>query len=88
MNETRQKLYRAHVHWDYSGPHVFCHYGHLSACGEWVEGGKDTRWRRTADWYETEAAAKASQAGKVAANGAKMLELAVKLLEDAKAVPA
>jgi|694.fasta_scaffold44976_6 hypothetical protein len=87
MSETRQKLYRAHVHFDHSGAHVFCHYGHLSPCGEWVEGGNDTRWRRTADWYETEAAAEASKAGEVAAKGAKMLEMAVKLLAAAREVP-
>ena len=86
MSETRQKLYRAHIHWDYSGAHVFCHYGHLSACGEWVEGGSDTRWRRTADWYETEAAAEASKAGEVAAMGAKLIDQAKQLLDAARQV--
>ena len=84
-----QRLYRAHIHWEYGGgASVFCHYGYLSPCGEWVQSGNDTRWRRSADWFETEAEAKASKAGEVSAMGAKLLEQAQQLLADAKAVPA
>lgn len=74
------KVYRAHVNWDHRGATVWCHYGRLSACGEWVEAG-DTRWRRTAEWFDSEAEAKASKAGEVAARGALLLKQAAALTE-------
>jgi hypothetical protein len=84
MSEQGKRVYRAGIHWDSRGANVFCWYGHVSPCGEWVEGGSDTRWRRTADWHDTEAAAKASKAAEVAAMGAKLLEEAQQLLAAAK----
>jgi hypothetical protein len=80
MSDKGQKVYRAGVHWDFRGANVFVWYGHLSPCGEWVEGGDDTRWRRTADWFESEAEARASKAEEVAAMGAKLIEQANQLL--------
>jgi hypothetical protein len=74
----RQKCYRAHVNWDYRGATVWCHYGYISPCGEWVEVG-DTRHRRTAEWFDTEAAAKASKADEVAQMGAKLINQAAEL---------
>jgi hypothetical protein len=83
-----QRLYRAHVAVDLvSGARVWCHYAYVSEDGEWVQLG-DTRWRRTADWFDTEAQAKASKASEVAAIGAKLIDQAQQLLADAKAVPA
>jgi hypothetical protein len=79
-----QRVYRAHIHWDYQGANVFCHYGNLSHDGEWVEAG-DTRWRATADWFRTEAEAKASKAGEIAAMGAKLIALSKQLLDAAVA---
>jgi len=81
-----QKVYRAHIHWDYRGGNVFCHYGHVSACGQWVEAG-DTNWRLTADWFDTEAQAKASKAGELTAMATKMLEQAHELLRAAEVAP-
>jgi hypothetical protein len=75
----RQKVYRAHIHFDHRGATVFCHYGHVSECGEWVEGG-DTRWRRSADWFDSEVEAKASKAGEISAMAAKLLEQGYELL--------
>ena len=76
----RQKLYRAHVNFDYRGATVWFHYGYLSECGFWVEAG-DTRWRRSDDWFTTETEAKASKAGEVAAMGARLINQAKALLE-------
>jgi hypothetical protein len=87
MNDDVQKVYRAYIHWDYRGANVFCNYGTLSSCGEWVEAG-DTRWRRTADWFDTVADAKASKAAEIAAMGAKMIDQAKQLLDAAKGVTA
>lgn len=78
-----QKVYRAHIHWDYRGASVFCHYGTLSPCGEWVEAG-DTRWRRTADWFDTDAQARASVAGEVSAMAAKLMQQAAELVAAAE----
>ena len=76
----RQRVYRALVSWDHRGATVWCHYGYVSSCGEWVEIG-DTRHRRTPDWFDTEAEAKASKAGEVAAMGARLINQAKALLE-------
>ena len=77
MSEA-QKVYRAHVSWNHQGAYVWCHYGYVSQCGEWVEVG-DTRHRKTADWFDTEAAAKASKADEVAQMGAKIITQAAEL---------
>jgi hypothetical protein len=87
MSEQGPRVYRAHIHWDYSGAKVFCHYGHVSACGQWVEAGPDTRWRLTADWFDSEAKAKASKAGEITALATKMLEQAHELLRAAEVAP-
>lgn len=80
MSEQGRKVYRAGIHWDSRGANVFCWYGHVSPCGQWVEGG-DTRWRMTTDWFDTEIQAMASKAGEIAAMGAKLIEQAHDLLE-------
>lgn len=85
MSGDVQKVYRAHIHWDHKGAHVFCHYGYLSHDGEWVESG-DTRWKATSDWHYTEADAKASKAAEVAAMGAKLIDQAKQLLDAARQV--
>ena len=87
MSGDVQKVYRAHITWDHRGATVYCHYGHLSHDGEWVEAG-DTRWRATADWHYTEADAKASKAGEIAAMGAKLIDQAKQLLDAAAEVTA
>jgi len=73
-----QKVYRAHVSWNHQGAYVWCHYGYLSPCGEWVEVG-DTRHRKTAEWFDTEAAAKASKADEVMKMAARIEDQAVAL---------
>lgn len=82
MSNDAKKVYRAWVNYDHKGASVWCNYGHLSPCGKWVEAG-DTRWRRTDEWFDTVAAARASKAAEVAAMGAKMLEQAKQLLDAA-----
>jgi hypothetical protein len=88
MSEQGKRVYRAGIHFDYRGANVFCWFGHVSPCGEWVDFGVDQRGRLTADWHDTEAAAKASKAAEVAAMGAKLLEEAQQLLAAAKEVAA
>jgi len=79
MSEA-QRLYRAGIHWDDRGANLFCYYGHVSPCGEWVDYGRDQRLRRTSDWYETEAEARASKAADIASMGAKLLQQAAELV--------
>jgi hypothetical protein len=86
MTES-QRFYRAHINWDYRGATVFCHYAHLSECGEWLEHG-DNRWRRTAEWYTSEAEARASKAVEVAEMGAKLIRQSAELLAERQAVTA
>lgn len=87
MSEQRQRVWRAHIHYQCNrtkGISTFCHYGYLSPCGQWVEGG-DTRWRRTDDWCDSEAEALARLAPEIAQIGARLLEQAAELLQAAKA---
>ena len=78
MSEA-QKVYRAHVSWDHRGAYVWCQFGYVSQCGEWVEIG-DTRHRLgTAEWFDTEAAAKASKADEVMKMAARIEDQAVAL---------
>lgn len=83
MND-RKKLYRAFVHYTDSGASVFSHYGHVSPCGEWVDGNADTRWRLTPEWRETESEAEAALAPRIAEMGARLLQQAAGLLERAR----
>ena len=86
MSEERKKVYRAHIHYQCSrgkAVSVFCTYGYLSPCGEWVEG-TDVRWRRTPDWCDTEAEAAAKVAPEIAEIGALMIKQASDLLQAAK----
>jgi hypothetical protein len=85
MSGDVQKVYRAHIHWDYRGANVFCNYGNLSHDGEWVEAG-DTRWKATAEWHYTEADARASKAAEIAAMGAKLLKQAAELANGTEVV--
>ena len=87
MTDERQKVYKAHIHYDCSrrkGVSTFCHYGYLSPCGEWVEGG-DMKWRRTPDWCDTEAEALAKLAPEIAEIGARLIQQAGELLEAGRA---
>ena len=77
-----QRVYRAHVHFDHRGANVFCHYGKLSPCGEWVEAG-DTRWRRTAEWFSNEAEAKASMYSQLISQAATIVSQAEALRAEA-----
>ena len=74
----RQKVYRAFLNFDHRGATVWCQFGYVSQCGEWVAVG-DTLHRKTADWFDTEAAAKASKADEVAQMGAKLINQAAEL---------
>jgi hypothetical protein len=76
---TPRKVYRAHVSYSDRGAVVFCHYGHVSPCGQWVAG-NDVQWRRTADWFDSEAEAEASKAGEITAMAAKLIAKANELL--------
>jgi len=75
MTDERQKLYRAWLSFNERGASVWCSCGRASSCGEWVDIG-DIRHRRTDDWHETQAAAKAAHAAAIA-------DMAVKLLKQA-----
>jgi hypothetical protein len=86
MNSNK-RVYRAHIHERFSpedGISVFCHYGHLSPCGQWVDGG-EVQWRRTQEWCDTEAEAKALLAGRIAEIGARLLRQSAELLQAARA---
>jgi len=92
MSDERKKVYRAHLTTNPAvGEPCFCWFGYLSDCGEWVEGG-DTRWRRTREWCDSEAEAKAVLAPQLASMGSRLIEKAAELLaagEEARAgVPA
>ena len=42
MSDERKKVFRAHLTTNPAvGEPCFCHYGYLSDCGEWVDGGKE-----------------------------------------------
>jgi len=82
------RVYRAHINERFSpetGISVFCHYGHVSPCGEWVDGG-NVRWPLTSEWRDTEAEAEAVLAGRIAEIGARLLRQSAELLEAARAV--
>ena len=80
MSDERKKVYRAHLAVDLqNGQPAFCHYGHLSPCGEWVECG-DVRWRRTPEWCDSEAEALAAIAPKLASIGSQLIDKAAKML--------
>lgn len=87
MSDERKRVYKAHIHERFSqetGISVFCHYGHVSPCGEWVDGGS-VQWRRTPEWRDTEAEAEAVLAPQIAQIGARLIQQAAELLEAAKA---
>ena len=81
-----QKAYRPNVSFDYRGAFVWCHVGTVSPCGEWVEAG-DTRWRMSAEWFLSEAAAKASKADEISAMAARLNDQALQLLQLAERPP-
>jgi hypothetical protein len=67
----RQRLYRADLGTSAdakTGHTIFSWYGEVTECGEWVEQGA-TRWRRDGTWFDSEAAALASLAGRIEAIG-------------------
>ena len=79
----RQRLYRAMLGTSVTekqGHSVLTWYGTLTECGEWVEAGQ-TRWRRDGTWFESEAAALASLAGRIEAIGYACLNQAQQLRE-------
>ena len=79
MNE-RRKVYTAYVNWGHNGANVWCQFGYLSECGEWIESASgDTRWRRTPEWFDSEAEAKASKADAVMEMAARIEDQAVAL---------
>ena len=85
MSDERPRVYKAHIHQQFSpkdGISVFCHYGHPSPCGQWVDGGS-VQWRRTPEWRDTEAEALAVLAPRIAEIGARLIQQAAELLEAA-----
>jgi len=88
MSGTGKQVWRGGIDYDCSrktGVGVFAHFGHVSPCGEWVDGGA-VRWPLTADWCDTEAEALARLAPEIAEIGARLIKQAAKLLEAARAV--
>lgn len=86
MSEAGKRVYKAQIVERVStttGITVFCLYGHLSDCGEWVDGGS-VRWPRTPEWRDTEAEAEAVLAPRIAQIGARLIQQAAELLEAAK----
>jgi hypothetical protein len=87
-----RRVYRAHLPHsadEKNGLMPFCHYGHVSSCGEWVEAG-ETRWRLSPQWKDSEAEARAVLAPEIARIGFKLIEQAAELLrrtDEEKATP-
>ncbi len=81
--ETRRKVYRAHMGVGVDakqGYTTFCHYGFVTDCGRFVDGGS-VMWPMSADWCDTEAEALATLAPKIAQIGARLIQQAAELLE-------
>jgi len=78
-----RKVWKAGIYWGgitkRDGAAVFAHYGHLTPCGQWVDG-NGVRWPRTPEWLDTEAEAKASMAPEIAEVGARLIMQAGGLL--------
>jgi len=75
MSDDKKKLYRAWLSFNERGASIWCSCGIASPCGQWVDVG-DIRHRRTDEWHETQAAAKAAHAEAVADMAVKMLQQA------------
>lgn len=86
MSETRRKVWRAHLGTGVSvkdGHGTFCHYGYVTECGRYVDGGS-VMWPISDDWCDSEAEALARLAPKIADIGATLIRQAAHLLEAAK----
>lgn len=87
MSDERKRVYKAHIHERFSqeaGISVFCHYGHLTECGRYVDGGS-VMWPFDDSWCDSEAQAEAVLAPQIAQIGARLIQQAAELLEAAKA---
>jgi hypothetical protein len=85
VRESGKRVWRSHLGTGAdakNGYVTFSHYGFLSSCGQWVDGGS-VRWKRTSEWCDSEAEALARLAPKIAAIGARMLLQATELLDKA-----
>jgi hypothetical protein len=88
MEETRRKVYRAHMGVSVdsrNGYGTFSHYGYVTDCGRFVDGGS-VMWPISAEWCDTEAEAEAKLAPKIAEIGARLIRQAAELLEAGKPV--
>ena len=84
--DERIRVWRAHLGVNVNareGYSTFCHYGHLTECGEWVDGG-NVRWPRTPEWCLSEREALARLAPQIAAIGARLIAQANELLAAAE----
>lgn len=84
--DERIKVWRAHLGVSVNaekGYSTFCHYGYLTPCGEWVDGGS-VRWPRTDDWCFSEREALAKLAPKIYAIGGRLIAQANELLAAAE----
>lgn len=86
--ETRRKVWRAHLGTGVNaaeGHSTFCHYGYVTECGRYVDGGS-VMWPISDDWCDSEAEAMARLAPKIADIGATLIRQAAQLLEAGKPV--
>lgn len=80
--DERIRVWRAHLGVNVNadkGYSTFCHYGHLTQCGQWIDGGS-VRWPRTPEWCSSEREALARLAPQIAAIGARLIAQANELL--------
>lgn len=88
MSEQRRKVWRADLGTSVNareGHSTFCHYGYVTDCGRYVDGGS-VMWPISDDWCDSEAEALGRLAPKIADIGATLIRQAAQLLEAAKPV--
>lgn len=84
--DERIKVWRAHLGSGVNatdGYKTFCHYGYLTDCGQWVDGG-NVRWPRGPEWCLSQEEALAKLAPQIAAIGARLIAQASELLSAAE----
>ena len=87
MSDERRKVWRSHlgVNVDTKNGHsTICHYGHVTQCGRYVDGGS-VMWPLSNDWCDSEAEALARLAPRIAEIGARLIQQAAELLEAVQA---
>ena len=84
--DERKTVYRAHMGVGVdsrTGYATFCHYGFVTECGRYVDGGS-VMWPMSDEWCATEAEALTKLAPQIATIGARLIAQASELLAAAK----